>query len=187
MRASRRNPSKKSTTFTASIRNPATSKSSWMTLWSPTGSPSHPMRRSSTSSTRASPMVQTTRHISASSTSMSEPGRFRTAKCLPRCPNPALPTACAPIPKAISGARWAGAIRTRTASAATPSRRAARQDPHPGDCRQSVLRRHVPEPTLHLRLDIALCRLYQRDGRNKALIGQGYVLYGWSQIAGWLS
>jgi len=39
----------------------------------------------------------------------------------------------------------------------------------------------------NLRLDIALCRLYQRDGRNKALIGQGYVLYGWSQIAGWLS
>src|SRR5215471_1804424 len=33
------------------------------------------MRRSSTSSTRASPMVRTTRHISASLTSMSEPGR----------------------------------------------------------------------------------------------------------------
>jgi len=29
---------------------------------------------------------------------------FQTAKCLPRCPNRALPTACAPIPRAISGA-----------------------------------------------------------------------------------
>src|SRR5215469_9913978 len=35
-----------------------------------------------------------------------------------------------------------------------------------------VLRRHVPQPALHLRLDIALCRLYQRDGRHEAVIGQ---------------
>jgi hypothetical protein len=35
-----------------------------------------------------------------------------------------------------------------------------------------VLRHHVPEPALRLRLDIALCRLYRRDGSNEALIGK---------------
>ena len=49
-------------------------------------------------------------------------------------------------------------------------RRPARQDPHPGDGRQSVLRRHVQKPAVHLRLDVALCGLHERDGRLEALI-----------------
>ena len=44
---------------------------------------------------------------------------FRTARSLRKCPSPALPTGCAVTPTGVSGARWAGAIRTRTACAAT--------------------------------------------------------------------
>ena len=40
---------------------------------------------------------------------------------------------------------------------------------HPGDGRQSVLRRHVQKPAVYLRLDIALCGLHQRDRRDEAV------------------
>ena len=111
----------------------------------------------------------TIRRISACSTWMSGPERCRTVRSLRRCPSPALPTACAPTPPAISGAPWVGAIRTRTACAATARRRTARQDPHTGDCRQFVLRRHLQKSAVHLRLDVALCSLHERDGRYEAV------------------
>ena len=46
-------------------------------------------------------------------------GKCRTAKSLPRCRSPASPTACAATATGASGAPSAGAIRTRTACAAT--------------------------------------------------------------------
>jgi gluconolactonase len=46
-------------------------------------------------------------------------GKVRTTKSLRKCPNPALPTGCAVIAMGAFGAPWVGAIRTRTASAAT--------------------------------------------------------------------
>ena len=48
-------------------------------------------------------------------------------------------------------------------------RRPARQDPHSGNCRQPVFRRSATKQTLYLRLDIALCGLYQRTGRHEAV------------------
>ena len=50
-------------------------------------------------------------------------------------------------------------------------RRPARQDPHPGNCRQFVLRRPAAKQTLYLRLVIALCGLYQCAGRHEAVRG----------------
>ena len=47
--------------------------------------------------------------------------------------------------------------------------RAARQDPHSRDGRQSLLRRPAAQPALHLRLDVALCGLHQRAGRDEAV------------------
>ena len=59
----------------------------------------------------------------------------------------------------------------------TPDRRTARQDPHSGNRRQSVLRRSAAKPTLYLRLDVALCGLHGRAGCNEAVqqqrIGSG--------------
>ena len=51
----------------------------------------------------------------------------------------------------------------------TPERRSARQDPHTGNCRQPVLRRHATKQTLHLRLDIALRSLHECAGRHEAM------------------
>ena len=48
-------------------------------------------------------------------------------------------------------------------------RRAARQDPHPGNRRQFVLRRPAAEQTLYLRLVVALCGLYECAGRDEAV------------------
>ena len=48
-------------------------------------------------------------------------------------------------------------------------RRSARQDPHPGNCRQSVLRRSAAKQALYLRLVIALCGLHQCAGRDEAV------------------
>ena len=66
--------------------------------------------------------------------------------------------------RAVSGARWVGAIRTRTAFAATR---------RPANCSaRSTSRRLSPicasaasiqKPTVYLRLDIALCGLHERD------------------------
>src|SRR6202790_5488184 len=47
------------------------------------------------------------------------PERCRTAKFLLKCPSRALPTGCAVTPTGVFGAPWVGAIRTRTACAAT--------------------------------------------------------------------
>ena len=54
-------------------------------------------------------------------------------------------------------------------------RRPARQDPHTGDCRQSVLRRPLQKPALHLRLDLALCGLHRNAGRDEAVTRPGAV------------
>ena len=51
----------------------------------------------------------------------------------------------------------------------TPDGRSARQNPHPGNSRQPVLRRPATQQTLHLRLDIALCGLHERAGRYEAM------------------
>ena len=48
-------------------------------------------------------------------------------------------------------------------------RRSARQDPHPGNCRQFVLRRPAAKQTLYLRLVIAVCGLYECAGRDEAV------------------
>ena len=48
-------------------------------------------------------------------------------------------------------------------------RRSARQDPHPGDCRQFLLRRPAAKQTLYLRLVVALCGLHQCAGRDEAV------------------
>ena len=48
-------------------------------------------------------------------------------------------------------------------------RRSARQDPHPGNCRQFVLRRSAAKQTLYLRLVIALCGLHQCAGCDEAV------------------
>src|SRR6516225_7157297 len=187
MKASRSSPSRKSTTSTASIRNPATSKLSWMTLWSPTASPFHPMRRSSTSSTRLHRWSgQPVTYPRLRRRCRSREGFERQSVCRDA--------------QTQHYRRHARRYRRqylvldglgRPERGRRPllqlSRRAAWEDPHSGDCRQSVLRRHVPEPALHLRLDIALCRLYQRDGRNEALIGQGCVLFGEATRPAWLS
>ena len=50
-------------------------------------------------------------------------------------------------------------------------RRSARQDPHPGNCRQFVLRRPAAKQTLYLRLVIAVCGLYECAGRDEAVRG----------------
>ena len=100
----------------------------------------------------------------------------RTARSLRRCPSPASPTACAPTATGVSGAPSAGAIRTRTACAATRRRRTARQDPHSGNRRQSLLRRPAAQPALHLRLDVALCGLHERAGRDEAVSEQCVVI-----------
>ena len=84
-----------------------------------TASPSRRTRRNSMSSIPASPTVPTIRRIFASSTWMWKAARYRTAKCLPKCQSPASPTACAPTPPAMSGARSVGAIPAKTAFAAT--------------------------------------------------------------------
>ena len=47
------------------------------------------------------------------------PESFRTARSLRTCPSPALPTGCAATPPGAFGAPWVGAIRMRTACAAT--------------------------------------------------------------------
>ena len=43
------------------------------------------------------------------------------------------------------------------------------KSPHPGDGRQSVLRRHLQKPAVYLRLELALRGLYQRDRRLEAV------------------
>ena len=48
-------------------------------------------------------------------------------------------------------------------------RRPARQSPHPGNGRQSLLRRHLQKPAVYLRLELALRGLYQRDRRLEAV------------------
>ena len=86
---------------------------------------------------------RTTPRISACSTSMSAPERFRTARSLRKCPSPASPTACAVTATGGFGAPWVGATRTRTACAATRlTASLLGKTPHTGDRRQSVLRRH---------------------------------------------
>ena len=162
--------SRTSTTFTGWTRSPATSKW-WSTISSsPTALPSRRTRRSSTSSTPASPTARTTRRTSACSTWISTPAKYRTARSLRTCPSPALPTGCAPTLPAISGARWVGAIRNDDGVRCyTPGRRTARQNPHPGDCRQFMLRRHLQKPAVYLRFDLALCRLHERNGRDEAM------------------
>ena len=47
--------------------------------------------------------------------------------------------------------------------------RAARQDPHSRDGRQSLLRRPAAQPALYLRIDLAVCGLHQRAGRDEAV------------------
>ena len=51
----------------------------------------------------------------------------------------------------------------------TPGGDLLRQDPHSGNGRQPVLRRHAAKQALHLRLDIALRRLHECAGRHEAL------------------
>ena len=51
-------------------------------------------------------------------------------------------------------------------------RRSARQDPHSGNGRQSVLRRSATKQTLHLRLDVALCGLHECAGCDEAVSGE---------------
>ena len=48
-------------------------------------------------------------------------------------------------------------------------RRSARQDPHPGNCRQSVLRRSAAKQTLYLRLVVAVCGLHECAGCDEAV------------------
>ena len=48
-------------------------------------------------------------------------------------------------------------------------RRSARQDPHPGNRRQSVLRRQAAKQAVYLRLVVALCGLHQCAGRDEAV------------------
>jgi hypothetical protein len=61
-------------------------------------------------------------------------------------------------------------------------RRAARQGPHTGNRRQPVLRRHAAKQALHLRLDIALCRLHECAGRSEALT-QARQVAGYVRVA----
>jgi gluconolactonase len=56
---------------------------------------------------------------SACLTWTSKAAKCPTARCLPKCPSPASPTAYAPTPPAMSGARSVGATPTKTAFAAT--------------------------------------------------------------------
>jgi gluconolactonase len=116
----------------------------------PMALPSRPMRRSSMSSTPASRTGRTTRRISVCSTWMLGPESCRTARSLRKCPSPPLATGCAVTRTGVSGAPWVGAIRTRTACAATPqaaicsARSIYRKLSPTGNCRQ-------PETVANLR------------------------------------
>ena len=98
-----------------------------------------------------------------------EGGKVSNGKVFADMPKPSITDGVAATPTDVSGARSVGAIRRRTACAATRRRRSARQDPHPGDRRQFVLRRPAAEQTLYLRIDLALCGLYQCAGRDEAV------------------
>ena len=112
-----------------------------------------PDEKSSISAIPASRTGRTTRRIFACSTWISRPEGFRTAGSLPTCPSLALPMGCAATPTGASGARWVGAIRTRTACAATCrtaicSERSTYRKRSP-----TLLWRSATKSTLHLRLD----------------------------------
>ena len=138
MKASKPNLSRKSTTSSGQIRDLGRSRLSSMTSSSPTALPFRLTRRSSMSSTPASLTDRTTHRISVCSMRMLGPERCRTAKSLPKCQSPALPTGYALTPPGVSGVPWAGAIRARTACAATLQR---------ANC---SARFHIPETVANL-------------------------------------
>ena len=91
------------------------------------------------------------------------PESFRTARSLPTCAKPSI-TDGAPLstPKAtpVVGAGGLGRPEGGRRAHLHPRRRAHRQDPHPGNRRQCVLRRQAAKPALHCGSTVAVCGLY---------------------------
>ena len=141
-----------------------------MTSWSRTAFASRPTRRSSISAIPASPTGRTTRRISACSTSISRPEKLSNSKVFADMPKPSITDGlrCDTDGRLWCSVRLGRSERGRRALLHA-GRRSARQDPHPGNCRQFVLRRPAAKQALHLRLVVALCGLHQCAGCDEAV------------------
>ena len=109
-------------------------------------------------------------HIRVFDVDVENPAKCRTARSLPKCPKPSITDG---LRADTAGRIWCSARLGRSErewrALLHSGRRPARQDPHPGNGRQFVLRRHFQKSAIYLRLELTLRGLHERDRRLEAV------------------